>query len=448
VAIIAQKPIFGWDEIEGLADLRRLRLVLDSLPDEALMVALEAQRGKRGRDDYPVRPMWNALMAGVVFQHPTVESLLRELARNGQLRQLCGFWPRKKKALVPNSWAFSRFLSSVMKQEDLVKGMFDSLVEQVAEVLPDYGEHLAVDGKALASYAAGTSKAEEEAGEGQQEPDGRRDTDAAWGVHAHSGIKEDGSVWEKVKKWFGYTLNLVVDTRYELPVGFSLTKANASEVVEAHGLLKQVEEQHPVVVQRCESVAADRGYDDVKLIREISEGWQALPIIDIRNCWHDGEATKPAAGAENIVYDYRGTVSCVCLRTGTKREMAYAGLERERGTLKYRCPAAHYGIECVGRDRCPIGKTVRIAMAQEPRVFTPLPRNSYKWRRLYAGRTAIERVNSRLDNVFGFETHTIRGMTKMRTRCTLALVVMLAMALGRIRANQAEAMRSLLKPAA
>jgi hypothetical protein len=392
--------------------------------------------------------MWNALIAGVVFQHPTVESLLRELARNGQLRQLCGFWPRKKKALVPNSWAFSRFVASVIKHEQLVLEMFDSLVEQIAAVLPDYGKHVAIDGKGLASYARGRSKDQEEDHAGQPEPDGRRDTDAAWGVHEQRGQREDGSVWEKVKRWFGYTLNLVVDTRYELPVGFSVTKANASEVVEAHGLLKQVEQDHPLVVQRCESVAADRGYDDVKLIRSVRDDWQALPIIDIRNCWRDGETTRVAAGCQNIVYDYRGTVSCVCPRTATQRLMAYAGLERDRGTLKYRCPAAHYGIECAGRDECPIGKAVRIPMEQEPRVFTPLPRGSYKWQHLYRGRTAVERVNSRLDNVFGFENHTIRGLRKMRTRCTLALAVMLAMALGRIRANQTKAMRSLLRPAA
>jgi hypothetical protein len=35
----------------------------------------------------------------------------------------------------------------------------------------------------------------------------------------------------------------------------------------------------------------------------------------------------------------------------------------------------------------------------------------------------------------------------MSTRCTLALAVMLAMAVGRIKANQAESMRSLLKAA-
>ena len=46
------------------------------------MQTLEAARG-RGRDDYPVRAMWNSVLAGIVFQHPSIESLRRELSRNG-----------------------------------------------------------------------------------------------------------------------------------------------------------------------------------------------------------------------------------------------------------------------------------------------------------------------------------------------------------------------------
>lgn len=444
MASVTQKPLFGWQQIEGLGDLARLKLVLENMPDEPLMAALERQRGKHGRDDYPVRAMWNALISGVVFQHPSIESLRRELARNGQLRMLCGFWAGKNKSLVPDSWVFSRFLAAVMKQADVVQAMFEALVTETLQLLPDYGRDLAVDGKALGSYARG--KLEEHSGE--QAPGRRRDTDGEWGVHAHSGIKDDGTAWEKVKRWFGYSLHLVVDTRYELPVAFSLTKANASEVVEAHHLLSHIEEKQPLVVERCESFAADRGYDDGKLVRALWDNWQVLPIIDIRNCWHDGEQTKVASGCQNVVYDYRGTVSCVCPRSGLQREMAYGGFEADRGTLKYRCPAQHYGLECEGAHKCPIGKAVRIPIEQERRVFTPLPRSSHKWKRLYAGRTAAERVNSRIDNVFGFENHTIRGQAKMQIRCTLALVVMLTMAVGRIKANQIQHMRSLLRPAA
>ena len=43
-------------DIDELGDLERLRLVLEQLPDEALMRKLE-QKHYRGRDDYPARAM-------------------------------------------------------------------------------------------------------------------------------------------------------------------------------------------------------------------------------------------------------------------------------------------------------------------------------------------------------------------------------------------------------
>ena len=90
MAIIPQLRLFSWDEIEELGDLERLRLVLEHIPDEKLMQKLEQKRGK-GRDDYPVRAMWNALLAGIIFQHDSDAKLLRELSPNGQLRAMCGF---------------------------------------------------------------------------------------------------------------------------------------------------------------------------------------------------------------------------------------------------------------------------------------------------------------------------------------------------------------------
>ena len=66
MAIIAQKVLFGWEEIDELGDLERFELVLNYLPDEGLMEHLEGVRG-RGRDDYPVRAVWNSILAGVVF---------------------------------------------------------------------------------------------------------------------------------------------------------------------------------------------------------------------------------------------------------------------------------------------------------------------------------------------------------------------------------------------
>jgi hypothetical protein len=89
MAIIPQQRLFGWEKIEKLGDLERLRLVVEYMPDEDLMRKLEEIRNN-GRDDYPVRATWNSVLAGVVFQHPSVEHLRRELDRNGQLRYMCG----------------------------------------------------------------------------------------------------------------------------------------------------------------------------------------------------------------------------------------------------------------------------------------------------------------------------------------------------------------------
>ena len=98
-----------------------------------------------------------------------------------------------------------------------------------------------------------------------------------------------------------------------------------------------------------------------------------------------------------------------------------------------------------GREECPVRSGVRIKMEEDRRIFTPLARSSYKWEREYGRRTAVERVNSRIDVVFGFEDHYIRGLKKMRTRMGLALCVMLAMAVGRLKEKKPENIRSLVR---
>jgi hypothetical protein len=127
--------------------------------------------------------------------------------------------------------------------------------------------------------------------------------------------------------------------------------------------------------------------------------------------------------------------------------MAYGGFEKDRGALKYHCPALHYGFECKGCNRCAVNGWVRIKLSQDRRVFTPLARSSYRWGQMYKKRTSVERVNSRLDLSFCFEQHFIRGQKKMKLRMGLALVVMLAMALGRVKEKQKDKIRSLVQAA-
>jgi len=442
MASISQKEIFGWEEVEGLGDLERFQLVIENMPDESLMEILEQERGN-GRDDYPIRPTWNSILAGVVFEHLSIESLRRELFRNSQLRSLCGFDVFQGAAAVPPAWAYTRFLSNLIRHQKVIDEMFDTLVRTVAELIPDFGKVLALDGKQLNSY--GKAVTDEKA---REEGDGRRENDADWGAKTHTGTDEKGKTWEKITYWFGYKLHLIVDAVYELPVMYKLTKASESEQPVGLAMIKEFGDHLPTIAKRAEYLDADRGYDTTKILVECWDRQGIKPIIDIRNCWKDGETTRLVKGSENVVYNFKGTVSCVCLKTGEEREMAYGGFESDRQCHKYLCPAMHYGITCEGKASCPHSRQIRIPLAEDRRIFTPVARSTHKWKRLYKSRTAVERVNSRIDRVFGFEQHFIRGQKKMELRVGIAFIIMLAMACGRIRQNKPELLRSTLKSAA
>ena len=453
MAIIAQAYMFSWEQIDAASDLGRLRLVLEVIPDEALVAKLETDRG-HGRDDYPVRAVWNTILAGVVFGHPSIAALRRELQRNGELRKVCGFNPLSGMAAVPTDSAYTHFLDALLEHETQIRAMFHDLVEKLRVVLADLGRYLALDGKALPSFAHARKTDDATARTRKDgQPDRRADSDADWGVKTKRGVKEDGTAWEKVTRWFGFELHLLVDSHHELPLNYQVTKASAAESTRLPVIVQDTQERHPEVIEAASELSADKGYDSTDNIVILHQEYGILPIIDKRADFQAGDATRPVFEDrfDTVVYDVKGTVSCVCPQTGELRKMANWGFEAARESLKYRCPAVASGFECKGRQDCPgaqgaYGKVVRIPLSKDPRIFTPVARDSDAWKKAYARRTAVERVNSRIDRVLGFEQHTIRGLKKMEARVGIALVVLLAMALGRIRRGQRDQLRSIVAP--
>ena len=429
--------LFTWQEVEAKSDLERLKLVLDHIGDEELMRKMEEHR-KWGRDEYPIRPVWNSVLAGIVYQHPSVESLRRELSRNGQLRDQCGFDPQRGSGAVPPPYVYTRFLKLLFKFKREVDGMFDRLVDELKVLLPDLGISVAVDSKGVDSAGRPTK---------EKKTDGRRDLEADWGKKTYRGQREDGTLWEKVVKWFGYKIHLLVDTKYEMPIGYKVTRASESDTKHLLPLVEDLKEKHPQIHGDVDTAATDKGYDSEENCRRLYDEHRIKPVIDIRRMWRDKETRLLDPGcADNIVYDEVGAVYCICPKTGEQRPMAYGGFEKDRMALKYICPVRAYGLTCSGADQCGHAmKSERISLEIDRRIFTPVARSSYAWEREYKKRTAVERVNSRLDVSFGFERHFIRGQKKMEIRVGLALCVMLAMAVGRIKEKRQELMRSLVK---
>ncbi len=64
-------------------------------------------------------------------------------------------------------------------------------------------------------------------------------------------LHEDGTTWTKVVKWFGYKLHLVVDSTYELPVAWEVTKASVSDVTRAMPMLDHLHHRHGGAAVPC-----------------------------------------------------------------------------------------------------------------------------------------------------------------------------------------------------
>jgi len=441
MSILPQANLFSWQEVEATSEIERLTRLLDALADRPLLAALAAERrGKR--NDYPLVALWRALLAAIVFGHPSLASLSRELARNGQLRDLCGLDPLRGDKAVPPAWVWTRFIARLLRHQNLIDRMFAQLVERLRQLLPDYGRDLAIDGKAIGAWS-------------------RLDGDASEGYKNYEGEDEAGQPLQKIQKWFGYKLHLIVDARYELPVAFELTGAKEADSPQLMPMIDKLKQEHPQLHERVQTLSADRGYDAGDDKAALYDEHDIIPLIDTRDL-HQGRMRPLDPSVHDTIY-YGPTGEVCCKVDPFQREpekafaaMQFMGFEPDRGTLKFRCPAAAFGLECKNREACrcrlsvrqgDYGRVVRVPLERDRRLFTPIWRHGRRFQRLYKMRTAAERVNSRIDQVYGFEHHFIRGKKKVRLRLGLGLLVMLGTAAAWVEAGKLDKMRSLVKAA-
>jgi len=85
--------------------------------------------------------MWNSILAGVVFEHISTDSLRRELSRNAQLRFMCGFYGDGDNA-VPPSYAYSRFYEKLFKNRKEIDKIFEKLVEELYTLFLGFGRDI------------------------------------------------------------------------------------------------------------------------------------------------------------------------------------------------------------------------------------------------------------------------------------------------------------------
>ena len=426
-----QPTLFTYEGfVEEYDDNIRLVLALSTLEPHLEPLIRKLERGRMGRRDrYPIRMLMNTFIASYVYQIPVKNELIRELRRNGSLRRLVGIGTLEG---VPNSWQYSRFIGKLSEDANLalLDQAFHDCVEELRSLLPGLGLHLSIDGSAVSSWCSGVKNGK--TGKAS-------DSEAAWGIREKRRKGKDGKVEKVVKKWFGYLLTLVVDTKYELPLGYDLSPANESETTKLPRMFDEVNEKHPGLP--IEAVIGDAGYDSAANCSYVMGVLDALPIIKMRL-----EEGPDAECATSI---------CRCTELGVPicdegTKMRYAG--RDGKYLKWRCPAVMEGRPCrCVMDNCstsPYGYVLKVRIEEDPRRFPGLSRDSLKWKRLYKERTASERVNARLKEYLWLDRQHVRGKNKVTVQAVMSLLVMLASAICMARLDKLDSVRQIVALAA
>jgi hypothetical protein len=400
-------------------ELSTLKLLLESLPDQALLDGLQRARG-HGRDDFPIPVLWGVFVFTIALRHASFISCIEELRRNPALYRLLGI-PTVED--IPKDYNLSRFVDTLGQEPHLseLRKVFDTQVERLGRVVPDLGRHTAGDSAALNGRAKKDPEAvAEEVAQGLPQPCGGKKE-----------YKDDEGKVVKVVEWNGYKHHLLVDVEHEVPLAYGITDPKVGDNEQIASLVRQAKANLPQ--GRIETLAYDKAADDVKVHESLHEQ-KIKPLIQNRALWQ-GEKEVPLAATANkryplnVVHDEAGTIHCYDMVSDppVRHQMAYMGYEKDRETLKYRCPAKHEGWSCPSEGRCnegrQFGMIVRVDPSIDLRRFPPIPRATKQFEKKYKGRTAVERVNGRTKVFWGADDGNLRGSRRFHAYVGVIMVV-------------------------
>ena len=147
-----------WENYLDHCELERLRGIFTPLDFAEIVCQIRTHRNRKGRQDWPIEAMLQALFAMIVLQHRSVASLRRELKRNPTLMIALGFELKPVADCdrdpfvhykVPSDGAFSRFRQTLIEVDEksgCVSALFAVQRDQLSALLPDLGERVGYDG--------------------------------------------------------------------------------------------------------------------------------------------------------------------------------------------------------------------------------------------------------------------------------------------------------------
>ena len=333
------------------------------------------------------------------------------------LREVCGF---DEPDWLPCRRTFNRFIRRLGDHPDLVAGVCHSLTDQLRDLLPGFGDVVAIDSTDVRSHSNPHKKT--------KATGLPSDPEAAWGVaHSVRSKNKDG-----IDYFYGYKVHMVADATHDLPIAFKVTPGNRNDSPEL-----------PDVIDRAiaafdwfnpKATLADRGYDSKANFEYLYLQHGIDPIIHIR---------RPTAA--DGLYDgiYNADSLPLCLGN---LPMEYVGQDGEGGLI-FRCPSEgchlkeglHAGIRhcdtVIVEDP---GENLRVLGGQTRR-------GSEEWHDLYSKRWSVERVFKSIKESRRLEEHCVRGLKHITLHALMSTLTYQASALVKVLAGQEEDMRWMVR---
>jgi hypothetical protein len=390
---------------ESIPPRARYEKLFDNLPEIPA-----TRKSPRGRP--PVSR--NALLKGLIYRNLRgIDKLVElefELRNNPSIAEPLGLDTLKK---PPSDERFSEFLRA--HPNGYFQRVRESLVHHLITEGVISGTGIALDSCAIEAPVKENNlkTSMKDRYEKHHFPSGDKDARLGVTIHFPRPFKK------KIHYFWGYRNHIINDLESELPLAELTLQANKDEKRVGLSMIQTLHRDFSLPV---EVVAADANFDVEEILRYIIEEMKAEAMIprNPRNTQHTHYTMK------------RDEVYCQAdLPMNRKGKMTVKGITY----LQYRCPL-HWSKDFVGHYLlCPAGhpkflqqKGCNVLIRLSPSIREKVKYGTQRFREVYATRTSVERVFSRLLSI-SMQKPTVRGFRAIRNHCTIAHITVLLVAL-------------------
>jgi len=329
------------------------------------------KKSKKGRKGYDFILMLKALLLIPLGEATGLNDLHRALRDKPRLSYLCGF----SYSETPSASTISDFINQKLIPNDRALKIFHNLLAQLFVIAKINKIEIACDGTHLDAQP--------------------NDPEAQWGFK------------RQTFSFFGYKAILLVSVKEPIfPIAIEVIPGNEGESPEFRKVIDQFKRHHPAI--KVKKVFGDAAFDSNENFKTVIKDLEAKPYIAINSRGKENPFIT-----ENVYLDNEGHLCCL-----SGRRLIYWGQEKKRKRVKYRCPIAVSGGNCLFASLCnrsKYGRSFYIGNDSGYRLQGIALRGKKSWQKEYAKkRSRIEAENGILKNNRRMKNFHFRRLAKVR----------------------------------